>query len=276
MIRINQVSFEQHWWPGYNNANLSERTVEIPLAGIFISEFGKDTLEVGCVTPYYFAGTQHTVIDLTDPHPQNVKLDAAKADYTNMDVLSISTLEHIGIGDYDLPVDESAAVKTLEKIFNEASTYLITIPIGHNRPLDKYVSELKQKIVLNRIDMANTWDVYEDKDPLSFKYNEPYPYANGLWLITNLSQFLFPTPQYDTIIAKYGSYGHFVDVTGKVSEWIAHNRKHRIDNSILGWDPCPNTTKVLIINRFTLEGTPHTYFFKENDIFSPDSIVSLT
>ena len=92
MIRINQVSFEQHWWPGYNNANLSERTVEIPLAGIFMAQYGSDILEVGCVTPYYFAGIQHTVIDLTDPHPQNVKLDASKADYKNMNVLSISTI----------------------------------------------------------------------------------------------------------------------------------------------------------------------------------------
>lgn len=65
-------------------------------------------------------------------------------DLRNKNVLSISTIEHIGTGEYGISIKEGeSAVLALKKILNESKKCLITFPIGVNKDLEQYVFQNK-------------------------------------------------------------------------------------------------------------------------------------
>lgn len=123
----------------------SERAIEIPLAIDFLSHYVKDepVVELGCVLPYYILKRDnHVVYDLADQHPQNVKRDIremADADFCG-NVISISTIEHVGLNEYGIDVaGDVGAVDVLKRVIASAKRYFITFPLGHNIELDRYV-----------------------------------------------------------------------------------------------------------------------------------------
>jgi len=123
----------------------SERAIEIPLAIDFLSHYVKDepVVELGCVLPYYILKREnHVAYDFADQHPQNVKRDIremADADFSG-NVISISTIEHIGLNEYGIDVtNDVTAVDVLKRIMGNAKRYFITFPLGHNMELDEYV-----------------------------------------------------------------------------------------------------------------------------------------
>jgi hypothetical protein len=121
----------------YNDTQRTERAVEIPLLKMYKDKIDQ-FIEIGCVSPYYFPVT-HTVYDLTDKHPACTNLDADKIDLDNKNILSISTIEHFGAGDYGNQKETNKASKFLEKILNLECTYLVSWPLGYNLELDEFV-----------------------------------------------------------------------------------------------------------------------------------------
>ena len=128
----------------YNSTFTNERRVEIPLLREFMLRH-KSFIEIGCVSPYYFE-SDHLVYDLTDPHSRAVNVDAEHLDLAD-NILSISTIEHFGVGDCGNPVELGKAINFLKKIISTNFKYLITWPLGYNLELDHFV--------YNNISIAN-------------------------------------------------------------------------------------------------------------------------
>ena len=78
-----------------------------------------------------------TVVDPYDSHPQVThRLSLFELDFSGRDVLAISTLEHISIGDYGPANAGETPVHALEKICRESRRFLITVPYGFNAAVD--------------------------------------------------------------------------------------------------------------------------------------------
>ena len=172
----------------YNNTRINERTVEIPVSASFIEQFSENLLEVGCVTPYYFQ-TLHKVIDLADEHPKSLKEDAVNFNYSGLNVLSISTIEHVGLGDYGIQKkEENAAIKLCQKIFSESSNYFITWPLGYNKILDLWAFENTSGLFISRQDDNKYLWRQKDFSELSTDNKEygTFHCANSIIILTNL------------------------------------------------------------------------------------------
>lgn len=178
--------------------HIGERTIEVPIAREWIKEFPPD-LEVGAVMPYFCAPgctkpmhlcyqpVPWPVIDLTDDYSASIRQCASTIDYHNKNLLCISTVEHIGYGDYGLAIDLSLAITVFEKMIAEAKNYLISIPIGSNKLLDAHVCSSKYpRFIYKQIDGYNHWMIAEDNAASwQLLYDSVYPYANAVVFVTN-------------------------------------------------------------------------------------------
>lgn len=128
----------------------SERAIEIPLAIDFLSNEvkGEPVLELGCVLPYYILkADNHVVYDLMDGHPENIRRDirALADDELRANVVSISTIEHIGKSDYGIEArGDAESVVVLKRILANAKRCFITFPLGHNASLDEFALDCQE------------------------------------------------------------------------------------------------------------------------------------
>jgi hypothetical protein len=118
---------------------MTERSLEVAVAQEWLRG-RKNVFEIGAVTSYYFPGAATDVCDPYDEHPDvNMKNSIFDYDLTGRDVLTISTLEHIGTGDCNLEIKRGeTGPAAVEKIAKEASAFMITFPVGYNAELDEY------------------------------------------------------------------------------------------------------------------------------------------
>lgn len=127
---------------GYATKRMTERGLELRLALDVCEQWkadGRKIIEVGAVTPYYFSGMIKDVLDAYDKHEAvNLKMDLLDFDFSGYNVLSISTIEHVGLGDYQLEKHNNAMF-ALDKILSECEKCLIVWGMGYNKELDKYV-----------------------------------------------------------------------------------------------------------------------------------------
>jgi hypothetical protein len=164
----------------HNETILNERCVEIPLGLKYIDFVEGDLIEVGAVTPYYIK-SNHDCLDPTDKKA-NIKKLAENYDFTKKNVLSISTLEHIGVGDYKLKKETNLAYEVTLKIYKESKTCLIGWPIGYNYNLDKTVKEnIDNYNYMFYIKTGNyTWEYVNGLKGFSYKYNYPFKKGNSI------------------------------------------------------------------------------------------------
>jgi hypothetical protein len=122
-----------------------------------------------------------------------------------MNVLSISTIEHIGTTDYATNerqniVDKNGAIVALKQILDDADNCLVSFPVGYNKYLDAWVEENLdklncfgyKKIMYSVMDsetntpdgVKSLWNYYEDvKSIKGEKYREPFPAGNYVLFI---------------------------------------------------------------------------------------------
>lgn len=170
-------NLELDYYRGSQNMGfINERAVEVSLGKWFVEKFsGSNMVELGAVMPYYLQNVNHSIIDPYDLYSNCLKIDGAVFDYTNKNVLSISSLEHVGNdSNYDKYNEEDKAVKLLEKIVNTAQNYLICWGIGQHSKLDEYVrkSNLPTKIMVrdNPRGPTNNWHEDNNKNNLYLPY----------------------------------------------------------------------------------------------------------
>jgi hypothetical protein len=125
-----------------NEMRTTERTVEIALADYWLNKCGNNVVEIGAVTPYYFPGRISTLVDPVDKHERvSDHKSLFTYDIRHKNILSISTIEHIGTKDYeDVSVAEDA-VSALKYILNNSYNCLVTFPFGYNKKLDVFVTK---------------------------------------------------------------------------------------------------------------------------------------
>lgn len=167
---------------GYPCNRLTERTIELALADEWLANC-PESWEIGAVSPYYWPKRVQNIIDPTDSHPQvNYHGSIFDFDVSGKDLLSISTIEHVGLSQYGLE-EKIDAVHALEKISAEARNFLITIPVGWNKVLDDFIFSGGAKNECNvRFFIRNKYELWE---PASSKYARlPYagkkPWANAV------------------------------------------------------------------------------------------------
>lgn len=172
----------------HNSTLTNERCIEVPIALRFLDSFQRryNILEVGAVLPYY-TPCRHECVDPVDIAASR-KDYAENISYAGLSVLSISTIEHIGNGDYGLPKKEGQAQEVLLKIHNESDRYLISWPIGFNKKLDSYVKESDcfQYVFHKRVS-GNEWILSDDQSVFNTKYGTPFRCGNAIiWVFKNL------------------------------------------------------------------------------------------
>lgn len=177
-----------------NTTSSNERKIEIPLGLDFLSRFPNSSIiEVGAVMPYYMTAG-HRVIDLFDTYPRAEHVDAATLKYNGANVLSISTIEHMGTdnswyGKLYKATNYSAGPEFLAKIVAESKNYLITFPIGWDRKLDEYVRTSGLRHVVFKRDANNIWALCHEKNWGGMLYNHPYHAGNYLCIVTNIEGY---------------------------------------------------------------------------------------
>lgn len=121
----------------YNRTWTNERAVEIPLARAFLT--GR-VLEVGNVLSHY--GHSHTVVDKYEQAPGVLNVDVL--DYHPDErfdrIVAVSTMEHVGWDEEPRePGKAGAAITHLRSLLAPDGRLLVTVPLGHNPPLDEQI-----------------------------------------------------------------------------------------------------------------------------------------
>jgi hypothetical protein len=123
---------------GYPGKRKTERTVELALADYWLDRV-PDPWEVGAVTPYYWPGRVREIVDPADKHERVTRRESLfNINFAGKNVLSVSTIEHIGEPSYGL-YEVANPIQALEKLTSESKLMLVTFPIGWNAILDAYV-----------------------------------------------------------------------------------------------------------------------------------------
>ena len=200
---------EDYFHHPYGHTWNTEREIEIAIALRWLKRNPKDVVEVGAVMPYY-QDVKHEVIDPYDPKA-TIRDFMENQDLMLMNVLCISTIEHIGTTDYATNerqniVDKNAAINALKQILDDGENCLVSIPIGYNRFLDSWLEENLDKLdcfaykkVLWTADkgsgklrmrtdtpdgVKSLWNYYADvKSIKGEKYREPFPAGNYVLFI---------------------------------------------------------------------------------------------
>lgn len=180
----NILLYEHPYNCGYTDGRMTERSVELALAKKWLDNCNGNVVEVGAVTPYYFYCDKISdVIDPADQHSRvNYRNSMFDVNLKGKNVLSISTVEHIGLHEYGLTEDMNV-IDAIEKILKEAESCLITAPLGYNRTLDNWVRINRDNPIIKimRRGINNHWVEISTYDFEEIKYGPMW--AFGLLVI---------------------------------------------------------------------------------------------
>lgn len=134
-INLNYLSHPYNCGTGKHK---TERCIEIPLALYWLDKIN-NPYEIGAVLPYYKNNLIHEIVDPVDPKA-TIEASLFDCDFTGMDVLSISTIEHIHDGSYGIVIgdyEQENPSSAFDYIAVNSRSYLITFPYGCCNILDK-------------------------------------------------------------------------------------------------------------------------------------------
>lgn len=134
-----------YWDHPYNTTRLNERAVEVPIAVDFIhrrSAIGvpmTEGLEVGNVLGHYVTAPWRRV-DLYEQADGVENIDLFHVHGQVPWVVTISTVEHVR-WDHDRdPLGGLCALHHLSGLLAPGGRMLVTVPLGHNPPLDRVIA----------------------------------------------------------------------------------------------------------------------------------------
>lgn len=164
-----------------------ERTVEVPIIWKVVEEYqasNKRILEVGNVLSHYFP-IFHTVVDKYELGEGVINEDIVTYNPSKKYdlIVSISTLEHVG-WDEELREPEKVlkAIERLKDLLAPDGKMIVTIPLGYNPEMDKYLREGKisfsRVYLMKRVTKSNKWIEKRWKGIPDAEYGKPFPFAN--------------------------------------------------------------------------------------------------
>ncbi|MGQ9617546.1 MAG: hypothetical protein ACUVUG_01155 [Candidatus Aminicenantia bacterium] len=166
-----------------------ERTVEVPIIWKVVNEYkasGKSILEVGNVLSHYFP-ISHTVVDKYEPGKVVINEDIVTYNPSQKYdlIVSISTLEHVGWDEE--PKEPEKILRAIERLKNILATngkLIVTLPLGYNSEMDKYLREGKigfpRVYLMKRVTKSNKWVEKRYKGVPEVEYGKPFPFANAI------------------------------------------------------------------------------------------------
>jgi hypothetical protein len=181
---MDKIKLKYGDWGPYNSPNNNERKAELPIMFWFMESYSDNLIEIGEVSDFY-RPAEHTIYDLVNQRETTIVMDAFDIDYTGKNVISVSTIEHVGFGDYGHNKEEGKAIRLLKKIMSQAKNYLITFPIGFNLDFQKEILDNNIEYSIMSRTCLQTWK-NDDKDFSKHKYNSPHYAGNAIGIITNL------------------------------------------------------------------------------------------
>jgi hypothetical protein len=124
---------------GFHPAHATERCVELALADCWLAaNANDDVVEIGAVTPYYWPGRVRIVVDPADDSSYvTMRQSVLDVDLSGAVALCISTLEHVGSGEYGQPSNSQLTCEAFEKVLSEPKALFVTIPLGYNPVMDQ-------------------------------------------------------------------------------------------------------------------------------------------
>lgn len=168
----------------YNLSWRNERAVEIPIFQQLVRENIKaNILEVGCVLKWYKSSPKSNwiIIDKFEKFDNTINLDII--DYNPRKkfdlILSISTMEHVGLEDGSLDVYK--VIKAINHIvancLSKKGKFIFSIPIGYNKYLDNQI--FSKRIHLSKTYYFlkrgnNEWTEVDRKKVMNCEYNKHY------------------------------------------------------------------------------------------------------
>ena len=169
-----------------HDVRMSERGVEVSLMKSWIDEINSDVVEIGAVSPYYFSDSR--IVEVIDPADRHIKVtrhcSVFDVDLNGKNVLCISTLEHIGTGEYGLEEKENP-INALNKILQESNHCLISFPYGYNEELDGWVEKncTNDYFTIMVRGLSNEWREKDFSATTPYRYKCAPLYAFGLIII---------------------------------------------------------------------------------------------
>jgi hypothetical protein len=170
----------------YNITWKNERAVEIPIVWELVKNCHGKILEVGNVLSHYHS-INHDVVDKYEKIGAVINqdiVDFSPSEHYDL-IVSISTIEHVGWD--ESPKDDkkiSVAIDNLKKLLNPGGIIVISAPIGYNFYLDSLLKKEKtsftSRFYLKRFSKDNQWVETDWSGVENSKYNNPYPFANGI------------------------------------------------------------------------------------------------
>lgn len=173
----------------YNHTWRNERCVEIALA---LPLLNSSTLEVGNVLSHY-SNIPHTTIDKFEEGEGVIQEDITvfKSNKKFDCIISISTLEHVGFGDDGQYAEEYNpekllfAIQNIRSLLSDGGIALITVPLGYNPFLDKYINSsalpLSELYFMKKVGKYS-WVQVSYKEIIRIKYNKPFRFANAIMI----------------------------------------------------------------------------------------------
>jgi hypothetical protein len=146
---------------GWPPSRMTERSVELGLTDSWLTQVDGPVIEVGAVTPYYWPGRVSRVVDPGDDHPQVTdRTSLFDLDFAQANVLCLSTLEHIGSGEYGQPKESHGPLDALDHLTSACRSYLITVPFGWHSDIDTTIFsknlQLPARYLVRSVD-GNDW-----------------------------------------------------------------------------------------------------------------------
>ncbi len=181
----NTYRYFNHW---FNTTWDNERVIEIPIVCKYISANNDNNiLEIGNVLNHYF-DMDHDVVDKYEKAEGVINEDVVDFHTTKKYslIISISTLEHVGWDEYPRnPEKIFDALKNLKCLLTIGGKLVVTLPLGENNVLDKYLETSKIKFTenyyLKRVSRSNKWEENES-GYINSRHNSTYPGAEVLFI----------------------------------------------------------------------------------------------
>lgn len=172
----------------YNTTWVNERCIEVPIVRDFLGGVAADSvLEIGHVLGHY-GDTGHRVLDKFESGPGVIGGDVCRyvppRPYAL--IVSISTFEHIGYDD-DGGSRPEDALDRCQQWLTPAGRIVITAPLGYNPAFDRLIASgwpAHGQVTFMRRTGARRWQESPGEAVLGVRYGAPYPYGNGLVVIT--------------------------------------------------------------------------------------------
>jgi len=176
-----------------NTTLINERGIEIPIGIRYLDRLDiNNVVEVGCVMPFY-GYCEHLIVDefeKDNPAGEVLNVDAMTFDFTGMDVLCLSTIEHVGRSDYNNEdIRPEKAIDMLNKFDKESNSFLVSWGTGYHHELDEYVKEnLDRWQWWGFVKTAATEWEYTDQDMKvwseEYAFDKNFRYANANVFLT--------------------------------------------------------------------------------------------